>query len=356
MKKLLIICILIVSIIFISGCTGISEDGSKNIDIGKNHNIKIQEKLETPEGVIVKIELVKVEPRSVDYGGIKYEESGYYKLEGRVENPTTFNLKSLDFGLLLKHIDESYLDRKYIWDEYGQTMGGTILLQPGRSMEMYINTYLFKDDTISEIKPFVEWSETNSIKLYPPCFNEDPRRECYDYVLIRGEGYTYVPINSAYSKHPKYILPSDIKTSQDSTSYSAGTPTSTVKEPTVAGSDSFGASKFTLNNYKFLSTVETALVPAKANDKPIFVYIRSDNCGWCKKFEDETLSKEKIFDKLNEKFILVSIDIDKQKNEVINLNVRGTPTMIFRSSEGNEIERIPGYTDTETFFKIIDEI
>ena len=69
---------------------------------------------------------------------------------------------------------------------------------------MYVNRYLLEDDTISEIKPFVEWKGTNSRKLYPPCFNEDPRKECYDLVLIKGEGYTYLPINSAYSKHPKF--------------------------------------------------------------------------------------------------------------------------------------------------------
>ena len=198
MKKLLIICILIVSVIFISGCSGISEDGSKIIKVDKNHNIKIQEKLETPEGVIVKIEYVK---------GETYEYDGEYELVGVIENPTNIYLKNLDFGVLVKHIDESYLDKKYIWDEYGQSNGGFILLQSGRSKEMYlssVNYLLSEDDTISEIKPFVKWSDANSIKVYPPCFNEDPRSECYDSVLIRGVGYTDEPKNSAYSKHPRY--------------------------------------------------------------------------------------------------------------------------------------------------------
>ncbi|MBU4223352.1 MAG: hypothetical protein KKA10_17315 [Euryarchaeota archaeon] len=67
---------------------------------------------------------------------------------------------------------------------------------------------MLEDDTISEIKPFVKWSDrkSKSTKFYPPCFNEDPRRECYELVLIKGEGNTYVPLNSAYSKHPKYKL------------------------------------------------------------------------------------------------------------------------------------------------------
>jgi len=269
MKKLLMICILMVSILFVSGCASLSKpeniiigkwqeidgtetieffkDGTVNIvdktisvsgdfkfvddnklrlDLGRygtevvevsisrneliieqngkvhkyqrmgatntgesKNNIKIQEKLETPEGVIVKIELVNNE------------------LVGVIENPTNINLEHLDFGVLVKHIDESYLDRKYIWDQYGDPNAGFISLQSGRSQKtsfMWVNILLSNDDTVSEIKPFVKWVEDdNSRKMYPPCFNEDPRKECYDYVF-QGEGWTYVPINSAYSKHPKY--------------------------------------------------------------------------------------------------------------------------------------------------------
>ncbi|MBU4223354.1 MAG: hypothetical protein KKA10_17325 [Euryarchaeota archaeon] len=126
-----------IGVISLSGCSGISEDGSKNNEVVRKPNIKIQDKLETPEGIIVKIELVKVDSKSIDYGEIKYEEPGYYKIEGRVENPTNFILDYMDFGLLFKHIDESYLDKKYIWDEYGQG-GGIDSLHPGRSKEMYI--------------------------------------------------------------------------------------------------------------------------------------------------------------------------------------------------------------------------
>lgn len=130
----------------------------------KTNDIKIQEKLETPEGVIVKIELVNNE------------------LVGVIENPTNINLEHLDFGVFVKHIDESYLDRKYIWDQYGHPNGGFISLQSGRSMKisfMWVNSLLSNDDTISEIKPFVKWVEAdNSRKMYPPCFDGDPRKEC----------------------------------------------------------------------------------------------------------------------------------------------------------------------------------
>lgn len=115
--------------------------------------------------------------------------------------------------------------------------------------------------------------------------------------------------------------------------------------------------KMTLKGLSFYNTLGTALVEAKEQNKPIFLYIRSNSsaCGWCKKFEDETFRNRSVIKILSENFILVSIDVDKQKDEIRDLGVYGTPTEIFLDSNGIEIKRIPGYMDTEIFLKAIDE-
>jgi len=121
-------------------------------------------------------------------------------------------------------------------------------------------------------------------------------------------------------------------------------------------SDTSDASSITLKGLKFQTNIITALEAAKVQNKPIFVYARSESCGWCKKFEAETFTNQSVSRILNEKFILVSIDVYKQKNESRNFRVRGTPTEIFLDSNGTEIKRIPGYTDTETFLDSINDI
>ncbi|MCZ7398071.1 MAG: thioredoxin family protein [Candidatus Methanoperedens sp.] len=114
--------------------------------------------------------------------------------------------------------------------------------------------------------------------------------------------------------------------------------------------------KLTLQGVTFYTDPSIALGAAKAQGKPVFVYARSESCGWCKKFEEETFTNESVIKTLNENFILVSIDVYKQNNESRNFRVRGTPTEIFLDSNGTEIKRIPGYTDTETFLNTINEI
>jgi thioredoxin-related protein len=116
------------------------------------------------------------------------------------------------------------------------------------------------------------------------------------------------------------------------------------------------AGKLVLKGVTFNTNLTAALEAAKVQGKPVFVYAWSDYCGWCKKFEEETFTNQSAIKTLNENFISVSIDVDKQKNETRNFRVFGTPAEIFLSPNGTEIKRIPGYTETETFLDTINGI
>ena len=106
----------------------------------------------------------------------------------------------------------------------------------------------------------------------------------------------------------------------------------------------------------FGTELKPALKAAKEQNKPLFLYFRSDFCGYCRLFESETLSNKSVIKKLNEDFIMVSIDVYRQKNETMMFRVFGTPSLVFLNSEGTEIKRIPGYIDTDTFLRIINQI
>src|SRR5450759_2759909 len=92
--------------------------------------------------------------------------------------------------------------------------------------------------------------------------------------------------------------------------------------------------KITLQGLTFNTQVQPSLEAAKVQGKPVFIYARSQVCGWCKKFEDETFTNQTVIKKLNENFILVSIDVYDQRTESTDLRVRGTPTEIFLNEHG----------------------
>ena len=111
-----------------------------------------------------------------------------------------------------------------------------------------------------------------------------------------------------------------------------------------------------LKGLSFNTNVTYSLDLAKEQDKPLFVYARSEECGWCKKFEQETFTDKSVIKILKENFILLSIDVYKQKEERKYFSVQGTPAEIFLYPNRTEIKRIPGYTETETFLNLINEI
>jgi len=121
-------------------------------------------------------------------------------------------------------------------------------------------------------------------------------------------------------------------------------------------SDSSEQDTITIKELEFHTNFTPALEEAKAQGKPVFAYFRSETCGWCKKFEEETFTNQSVISVLNENFILVSIDVYKQKNETRSSGVFSTPTSVFFDAEGNEMQRIRGYVETQIFLDTINEI
>ncbi len=114
--------------------------------------------------------------------------------------------------------------------------------------------------------------------------------------------------------------------------------------------------KLALKDLKFYTNLTTALNEANTTDKPLFVYFRSETCGWCKKFEEESFTNNSIVDILSDNFTIATIDVYKQKNITRYYGVRGTPYELFLYANGTEIKKLPGYVDNQTFLNTINEI
>ncbi len=103
-------------------------------------------------------------------------------------------------------------------------------------------------------------------------------------------------------------------------------------------------------------------------DKPLFVYVTSNGCGWCTKFWNETLTDPEIEKTLSDKFIFTKvnlssralIDFDGQQKEEravgAMFNVRGTPHSIFVNGKQEIIGRLPGYTPASDFKVVLKYI
>lgn len=97
-----------------------------------------------------------------------------------------------------------------------------------------------------------------------------------------------------------------------------------------------------------------ALEQAKKENKKVYMLITSENCRWCRKFENTTLSEPETIAKLKQKYVLVHVDRDKDvfPTKLLRKNV---PRHYVLSANGNVIYTFLGYWNSEDFFSFMQE-
>ncbi len=100
-------------------------------------------------------------------------------------------------------------------------------------------------------------------------------------------------------------------------------------------------------------TYEQAVSLAKQNNKSIMLKLTADNCKYCTKMDNDVLSDNEVKILLDQNFIMVTIDVDK---EVIPLNIKRTitPTFIFVDKNEKITSKLPGSWDKKDFMDLLN--
>jgi thiol:disulfide interchange protein len=100
----------------------------------------------------------------------------------------------------------------------------------------------------------------------------------------------------------------------------------------------------------------TALARAGSEKKLVMVDFYTDWCGWCRRFDQNTLSDSNVQRAL-EGVVSVRLNAEKDGREAAQrFNVDGYPTILFLNASGNEVGRIPGYLEPRPFLAEIENI
>jgi thioredoxin-related protein len=110
---------------------------------------------------------------------------------------------------------------------------------------------------------------------------------------------------------------------------------------------------FSFDTY-WMHSYDKALELAKKENKKVYMLITSDNCRWCRKFENTTLQEEATIARLNSKYILLHVDRDRDifPEKFIR---KGVPRHYVISENGNVIYTFLGYWNHEDFFSFMNE-
>lgn len=95
---------------------------------------------------------------------------------------------------------------------------------------------------------------------------------------------------------------------------------------------------------------------SRKENKKVFLYFRADWCGFCVKMEKTVFADRKIIAFLNQHFISIKVDGDKETSLNRAYKVNGFPDNRFLDELRQEVFKLPGFLDTMTFFFVLEYI
>lgn len=98
---------------------------------------------------------------------------------------------------------------------------------------------------------------------------------------------------------------------------------------------------------------DDGMTAGKKQGKKIFINFRANWCGFCRKMEKETFKSPSVISYLNENFVSIQVDTDKDRKTALKYQVRGLPSNWFLNDKGEPVGNRPGYMNSDMFLKIL---
>ena len=106
----------------------------------------------------------------------------------------------------------------------------------------------------------------------------------------------------------------------------------------------------------WLNSYEAGLEKAKQENKPVLLYFWATWCKFCRKLNTEVFPDPEVNSLLRERFVLVAINIDQNREITQKYGVQYPPAEIFVDADGRVIAKVMGYTPKENFLRYINSV
>jgi thioredoxin-related protein len=101
-------------------------------------------------------------------------------------------------------------------------------------------------------------------------------------------------------------------------------------------------------------TYDEGMKQGKESGKKVFISFYADWCTFCEKMEKETFKKKEVVTFVNENFLAIRVNSDKEVETARKYFVRGLPMTWFLDAKGEKISSIPGYIPPDMFMQVLN--
>ena len=91
---------------------------------------------------------------------------------------------------------------------------------------------------------------------------------------------------------------------------------------------------------------------AAETGRPLLLDFGTEACFWCRKLDATTFRDPKVVKLVNEQFVPVKLDGNREQRLTAALQIDGFPTLLLATPEGKVVGRRAGYTDATQFMAL----
>ena len=92
-----------------------------------------------------------------------------------------------------------------------------------------------------------------------------------------------------------------------------------------------------------------------ATNKPLMLVFTAEWCTHCRQLENETLSDAKMVKYVNDTFVPIHVDLDKNRRIAKILEVKSVPCTVVLSPEADLLGKLTGNVDSKTYFSTLSK-
>lgn len=103
-------------------------------------------------------------------------------------------------------------------------------------------------------------------------------------------------------------------------------------------------------------TYDKGIALGKNEGKKVFLHFYANWCFFCQKMAKETFQDPSVIEYLNENYISIRVDSDKEKRTASMYGVRALPSTWFLTEKGERIGNVPGYVSSKQLLELLKHL